>query len=137
MNVQELLDSVRNDVRQGAFDDGEILALCDQVEEFLAQQNKSFGDLRIGSHLVAIQPIALYEGTVISEGETFEVLDVNYNAVKDSYSATIKPLNPQLVEAISQISGIEDVLAVYINKQYNRDFEVIDSRQSGLTDDEI
>lgn len=130
MNVQELVDSVRNDVRQGAFDKGEILTLCDQVEELLAQENKSFGDLRIGSHLATILPITLYEGTVIPEGETFEVLDVNYSAVKDAYTATIKPLNPQIVAKISQINGIDDVLAVYINKQYNKDFEVIDSRLS-------
>ena len=127
MNIQELLESVRNDVRQGAFDKEEILSLCDQVEELLAQKDKSFGDFRMGSHIIAIQPITLYEGTVIPQGETFEVLDINYNAVKDSYSATIKPLNPQIVEKITQIKGIDDVLAVHINKQYNKDFVVIQS----------
>jgi hypothetical protein len=35
MNLKELVDSIRNDVKQGAFDSKEILSLCDKVDEFL------------------------------------------------------------------------------------------------------
>jgi hypothetical protein len=35
MTIEELVRTVRNDVRQNAFDKEEILLLCDKVEELL------------------------------------------------------------------------------------------------------
>lgn len=134
MNVQDLLKSVRNDVRQGAYDQEELLLLCDKVEELLKQQRETFGDVRVGTKLIAKKVIRLYDGTEIPKDELFEVLQVEYNPVKDAYSAMVTPLNEAVRERINQVDGIQDQLAVYLNKQYNIDFAVVEERETSLED---
>jgi hypothetical protein len=41
MKIKELVDSIRNDVKKGAFDREEILSLCDKVDEFLGSTSYS------------------------------------------------------------------------------------------------
>jgi hypothetical protein len=48
MNVGEMVNSVRNDVRQGAYDQEKILLLCDKVDDLLKKmkpQKNKFNNL--------------------------------------------------------------------------------------------
>lgn len=132
--VKEMLRNVRNDVRQSAYEKDELLEFFDKVEELVSSTEKTFGDVRIGTHLVAKRTITLYEGTKLPEGEIFEVVDIQYNPVKDAYTAMTTPVNKDTLSLINKIDGITGRLAVYLNKQYNVDFSVVEEQEPDLED---
>lgn len=40
MDIKELIDSVRGDVKQNAYEKAEIIELCDKLEEIIEENNR-------------------------------------------------------------------------------------------------
>ncbi|PLS19576.1 hypothetical protein CVD28_03925 [Bacillus sp. M6-12] len=99
MEFQELINSVKNDVRQGAYDNEEILLLCDKAEALIPSTEKNLRPIYKAGEtfrdkaktdlihtIIAISPKKDYEEeiTYFVECED-ENNEIHYDVLKESY----------------------------------------------------